>query len=139
LIVLDTNVLSELLRPEPAETVVEWVGAQPATRLFTTTLTEAEVLYGLRLLPAGRRREQLEGAIADLFDVDLAQRILPFDRNAARAYAPIVAARRSAGRPVAQIDGQIAAIARSRGASLATRNVRDFEGCGLDVIDPWRP
>ncbi len=138
MIVLDTNVLSELMRPEPDAAVVAWIGGQPMAGLFTTTLTQAEIFYGLALLPRGRRRDALVAAARPMFEVDLAGRVLPFDTDAALAYPDIAAGRRKGGRPISQIDAQIAAIARSRGARLATRNVSDFADCGIAVVDPWR-
>jgi toxin FitB len=137
MIVLNTNVISETLRPKPSSTVVAWMRAQPIASLFTTTITEAEVLYGLALLPDGKRRRSLESAVRLIFAEDLAGRVLSFDSAAAREYADIAADRRRTGRPIALADAQIAAIARSRGAALATRNVDDFAGCKLNVIDPW--
>jgi predicted nucleic acid-binding protein len=137
-IVLDTNVLSEMMRPEPDSTVAAWISARPASSLFTTTVTLAEILYGVRLLPSAKRRSSLETAVSEMFATDFAGRVLPFDQAAAQAYAEIAAARRRAGRPITQFDAQIAAIARSRDAGVATRNVVDFEGCGIGVIDPWR-
>jgi predicted nucleic acid-binding protein len=137
MIVLDTNVLSELMRPQPARTVEAWVAAQPAASLFTTAITQAEILYGVALLPAGRRRNGLGATVDAIFELDLAGRVLPFDSAAAREFAGVATTRRQAGRPMAQADAQIAAIVRSRGAALATRNRADFEGCGIRVIDPW--
>ncbi|WP_081161413.1 type II toxin-antitoxin system VapC family toxin [Ensifer aridi] len=137
MIILDTNVLSELLTPSPSVAVEAWLAEQPPTSVFTTTVTEAEILYELRLLPDGRRRRDLEGAIVPIFREDLAGRILPFDSEAAEAYATLAVERRKAGRPISQFDAQIAAIARSRGAALATRNVADFEGTGIAIINPW--
>jgi len=137
MIILDTNVLSELMRPSPSDDVVAWLSGQPQQSLFTTTVTEAEIRYGLALLPSGARRDALESAAEGLFAEDLAGRVLPFDRSAAAAYALIAADRRAAGRPIAQLDAQIAAIARSRRAGVATRNVTDFSGCGVHVLDPW--
>lgn len=136
--VLDTNVLSELMRPEPEPKVVAWVAAKPPVSVFTTTLTQAEILYGLRLLGSTRRRDDLEAVAREMFATDFAGRVLPFDEAAADAYADIAASRRQAGRPIAQFDAQIVAIARSRGAGVATRNVANFEMCGVDVIDPWQ-
>jgi predicted nucleic acid-binding protein len=136
-IVLDTNVISEMMRPAPDDRVAGWLASQSASGLFTTTLTQAEILYGLSLLPPGRRRDELLAAARPIFDEDLAGRILAFDSEAARIYPAIAAGRRLSGRPISQIDAQIAAIARSRGARLATRNVRDFDDCGLEIIDPW--
>jgi predicted nucleic acid-binding protein len=137
MIVLDTNVLSEAWRPKPSAKVLGWMRSQPATGLFTTTITEAELYYGIALLPDGRRRRTLETAIRLIFTEDLAGRVLPFDSAAAREYADIAATRRRAGRPMPEADAQIAAIARSRGAALATRNTDDFADCGLTVISPW--
>lgn len=137
MIVLDTNVLSEILRPVPDETPLAWIGRQPRGALFTTTVTQGELLYGARLLPEGQRKLALVEAIRGLFQSDLAGQVLAFDSDAAEAYAEIAAARRAAGRPISQFDAMIAAIARSRGAALATRNVKDFVDCGVDVVDPW--
>ncbi|MBN9983178.1 type II toxin-antitoxin system VapC family toxin [Rhizobium laguerreae] len=136
MIVLDTNVISELLTPAPNVGVIEWLGAQHPLSVFTTAITEAEILYGLRLLPHGRRRSDLEAAVLPIFNEDMSGRVLPFDRDAADVYA-IITDRRKAGRPIRQFDAQIAAIAISRGASLATRNLSDFEGIGLQIINPW--
>jgi hypothetical protein len=138
LIVLDTNVLSEMMRLAPDPNVAAWFSVRPATSLFTTTIAQAEILYGLELLSASTRRSRLETAVHELFAIDFAGRILTFDQAAAQAYAEIAAARRRAGRPIAQFDAQIAAIARSRDAGVATRDVADFEGCGINVIDPWQ-
>ena len=137
MIVLDTNVISELMRAEPDAAVLSWMERQAIAGLFTTTLSQAEIFYGLALLPSGRRREALTAAAQPMFDVDLAGRILPFDIDAALAYPEIAAGRRQSGQPISQVDAQIAAIVRSRGARLATRNVRDFTDCGIEVVDPW--
>ncbi|HWS75834.1 MAG TPA: type II toxin-antitoxin system VapC family toxin [Quisquiliibacterium sp.] len=138
MIVLDTNVLSELLRPVPAPEVEAWLSAQDGTAIFFTTVGEAELRHGVAILPAGRRRNALSAAIESILEEDFRDRILPFDRAAARAYAAIAADRRAAGRPISQFDCQIAAIARANGAAVATRNVGDFGGCGIEVIDPWK-
>lgn len=137
MIVLDTNVISELMRSEPDARVMAWFADQPMAGVFTTTLTQAEIFYGLALLPQGRRRDDLLAAARPMFDIDLAGRILPFDTDAALAYPEVAAGRKRAARPISQIDAQIAAIVRSRGARLATRNVRDFADCGITVVDPW--
>lgn len=137
MIVLDTNVLSEALRPAPDAKLRAWLGAQPATSLFATAVSQAEMLYGLLLLPMGHRRRALEAAIQAIFEVDFADRVLPFDSPAARAFAAVAADRRKAGWPVSSVDAFIAGIARSRNASVATRNVTDFSECGIEVIDPW--
>lgn len=137
MIVLDTNVLSEILRPEPDSRVLAWFAAQPATSLFTTTLTRAEILYGVRVLPAGRRQEKLDAAVNAIFDEDFLDRVLPFDDPAAIAFSEIAAHRKAVGRPMSQMDAMIAAIVRSRGALLATRNTDDFVDCDLSLVDPW--
>ena len=135
---LDTHVLSELLRAAPDSAVVAWVATQPPEGLFVSAVTQAEMLLGARLLPAGKRRQLLERALGAMFEEDFARRILPFDSAAVPAFVDIVAARRAAGRPISQFDAQIAAIARQHAARLATRNLRDFEGCGVTLIDPWQ-
>lgn len=138
MIVLDTNVLSELMKPAPAPKVVHWVAAQPAPSLFTTSITQAEILHGLMLLARGRRRSGLEAAAASMFAEDFAGRILGFGTDAAPRYAQIASDRRRAGHPISHFDAQIAAIALVANAGIATRYVADFEGCGLTLIDPWR-
>lgn len=137
MIVLDTNVLSEPMRQKPSPRVMRWLGARLPTELFTTSVTVAEVLHGIRLLAPGRRRGALEAQAEAMFAHDLAGRILPFGLEAARAYAALTADRRRAGRPISGFDAQIGAIARSVGATLATRNAADFEGCGIRVVNPW--
>ena len=134
---LDTNVLSELLRAQPHPAVLAWFAEQPADSLFVSAVTQAEMLLGARLLPRSKRRQQLETALDTMFREDFAGRVLPFDSAAAAAYAAVVTARRGAGRPISQFDAQIAAIALSRRAGLATRNVSDFEECGLTLTNPW--
>lgn len=138
MIVLDTNVLSELMRAAPADAVMRWVRARSATSLYTTSITQAEILYGVRLLPAGKRRNAIESAADAMFREDFAGRVLPFAGDAARSYARIAAERRRVGKPISQADAQIAAIADAAGGKLATRNVADFTHCGIDVVDPWR-
>lgn len=137
MIVLDTNVVSELMKADPAAAVAQWIGRGDSDAFATTSITEAEILYGVQLLPPGRRRKATEKAAEAMFAEDFAGRILPFDSRAARAYAGIVTERARRGRPISQSDGQIAAIVRSTGSVLATRNVRDFEHCGIGVVDPW--
>ena len=137
MIVLDTNVLSELMKATPADSVMRWIASQPATSLYTTSITQAEILHGIMLLSAGKRRNAFEGAAQAMFNEDFAGRILPFGSDAAAPYARIAAARRRAGHPISHFDAQIAAIAHSAGAAVATRNVSDFDGCGVKVINPW--
>jgi predicted nucleic acid-binding protein len=134
MVLLDTNVVSELMKPTPEAAVEKWLAEQPAASVFISAITEAELRYGAALLPDGRRR----AAVAEMLEIDFSGRILPFDSPAAIAFAQIAAERRLAGRPISQLDAQIAAIARSRAAAMATRNVGDFEGCGVEVINPWR-
>jgi toxin FitB len=136
-IVLDTNVLSELMRPTPSPAVLRWMSTLPASGLFTTSVTQAELLVGARLLPSGRRRSTLQQLMAAMFDEDFAGRVLAFDQAAVPLYVEIVVDRRATGRPISQFDAQIAAIARASGARLATRNVSDFDGCGVGVVNPW--
>ncbi len=136
-IVLDTNVVSELTRPHPNPNVFDWAARQEAETLFLSAVSEAELRYGLEIMPAGQRRDRLSAELENTLQEDFAGRILPFDSEAARVYAEIAAARRAAGRPISQSDCQIAAIARSRGAAVATRDSSGFEGCGITVIDPW--
>jgi len=134
---LDTNVVSELMKADPDAGVLAWVDDLSRAELFVASITQAELLYGVALLPPGRRRDAIAQTIEAVFVELFRDRILPFDSAAASAYADIGATRRRAGRPISAFDAAIAAIARSRGATLATRNLADFEGCGVDVIDPW--
>jgi predicted nucleic acid-binding protein len=136
-IVFDTSVLSEVLRPAPEPRVVDWLQQQPRASLFTTTVTRGEVLYGIRALPAGKRRDGLWDAAIKIFDIDLAGQVLAFDSAGADEFAQISATRRAAGPPITQFDAQIAGITRSRGAQLATRSVSDFEACDIELINPW--
>ena len=137
MILLDTNVISELMRPVPSSVVESWMTGQPTASLFISAITEAELRYGLALLPEGQRRRNLLSQMEAMLAEDFAGRILPFDRSSAVTYAQITAARRHAGRPIAQLDAQIAAIAAARGAAVATRNIADFDGCGVVVLNPW--
>jgi toxin FitB len=136
-IILDTNVISEALKPLPSGTVLRWLAAQTPSAVFTTTITLAEVLYGVEALPPGRRRTRLLAAVEKMFAEGFDGRILPFDEDAARVFAGLVASRDRAGRPISQFDAMIAAIARSHRAAVATRNTADFDRCGISVIDPW--
>lgn len=137
MILLDTNVISELMRAEPAHAVLDWFGQHDAAELFISAVTEAELRAGVAYLPAGQRRDRLQLAVDAMIDQDFQGRILPFDTTSARPYAEIAAQRRAAGRPIAEADCQIAAIARAKDAPIATRNVKDFDGCGVRVINPW--
>ncbi|MYD95201.1 MAG: type II toxin-antitoxin system VapC family toxin [Chloroflexi bacterium] len=137
MVVLDTNVVSELMRASPTLEVVEWLDAQQTRDLFVTSVTEAEIRAGMAVLPEGARRRGLVAAAERVFGNLFAGRVLSFDSAAARAYAEIFATRQAAGRPLSLADGQIAAIARSRGKAVVTRNVGDFEGAGVELVDPW--
>jgi len=137
MIILDTNVLSELMRAEPIPEVLTWIAKQPSTELFTTTITEAEIFYGIELLAKGKRREALMAAAEAMFAEDLSGRVLSFESDAARVFSKIAAHRRAMGRPISHADAQIAAIAQVRRAKLATHNKQDFDDCGIDIIDPW--
>ena len=139
MLIVDTNVISELMREEPDAPVKTWWDGQTLTELCTTSVVEAELLSGAYLLPAGRRRESLLWNIENFITAFFDGRVLPFDRASVLAYAQIMAHRRSIGRPMEghELDCQIAAIARSSGASVATRNVRDFTDCGIEIINPW--
>ncbi|MXY20835.1 MAG: type II toxin-antitoxin system VapC family toxin [Dehalococcoidia bacterium] len=137
MIILDTNVVSELMRPRPARSVVEWIVSQDSQSLYLSAVSEAELRYGVEILPAGQRREGLRAAMEAMFREDFAGRILPFDSPSTQAYATIAACRRVSGRPINHEDCQIAAIASTRSASVATRDASGFEGCGVEVINPW--
>ncbi|MBW4480621.1 MAG: type II toxin-antitoxin system VapC family toxin [Tolypothrix brevis GSE-NOS-MK-07-07A] len=137
MIILDTNVLSELMKPKKSERVRNWAAQQSVMNLFTTTITQAEILYGIALLPTAKRRSELSQAAQLMFLEDFAERVLPFDGAAAVAFANIASQRRHNGTPISQADAQIAAICYIHGATIATRNVSDFEGCGISIINPW--
>ena len=137
MLVLDTNVLSEIMKASPSPRVMEWWSQQQSAELFITTVTVAEILYGIEILPRGKRRDSLRAEAEVAFTQDFAGRLLPFDEAAARQFPAIAAGRRAEGRPIAGLDAQIAAIARSRNAVLATRNTADFEGCGVRLVNPW--
>ena len=137
MLVIDTNVASDLMRPAPTPSVAAWIAERDAATMFLTAVSEAELRFGVAILPPGRRRDALEAAMRRWLERGFAERILPFDSAAVQVYAEIAADRRHAGRPIGEADCQIAAISRSRGASLVTRNVRDFEGAGVVVVNPW--
>jgi hypothetical protein len=136
MIVLDTNVVSELMRPEPEPGVASWVRSRDRRELFTSAITLAEIRYGLARLPDGRRKQVLLDAADDIFQA-FSEQVLPVDAPAAEHYAIIASTRERSGKPISGFDALIAAICRSRGAMLATRNLSDFEGTGVDIIDPW--
>jgi predicted nucleic acid-binding protein len=137
-IILDTNVLSELMRPKPSARVVAWIAQQPLADLFTTAITEAEIFYGIELLAKSKRRDGLLAAAEGMFTEDFAGRVLAFDSDVALHFARIAAHHLALGRPISHADAQIAAIARAHGAKLATGNGPDFADCTITVIDPCR-
>ena len=137
MIVLDTNVISELMRDEPATEVVSWVDQHPPDEVFVTAVTAAELLYGVARLPDGRRKTVLTHKARELLDDDFDGQVLAFDRHAASLYAQIVASRERGGSPISSPDAQIAAMCRAHDAGLATRNVKDFVDTGITIVDPW--
>jgi len=137
MIILDTNVLSALMRTAPEPLVVTWLDSQPVESIWITSITLFEVRFGLALLPRGRRRQTLETAFGCLLEQDLENRILDFDAAAAGEAAAIAADRQKAGRSVDMRDTQIAGIALARRAVVATRNTRHFKDLKITVIDPW--
>jgi predicted nucleic acid-binding protein len=137
MIILDTNVLSELMKSQPDPAVTEWVDAQPEPELFTTSITEAEIFLGVELLSIGKRRDVLLAAAERVFAVDFEGRILGFESESARAFSKISAHRRRLGKPISQADAQIAAIAQVRRAKVATRDIADFRDCGVEILNPW--
>ena len=136
MIVLDTNAVSEVLKPKPSGVVLDWLVAQ-SQEFFITVITQAELLLGVESLPAGKRKAALSAEVEKMFVEDFPGRILSFDQPSARMYSIIVRQRQAVGRPIAILDAMIAAIARSQNATVATRNTRDFDGCGVRVINPW--
>ena len=137
MIVVDTNVVSELMRATPAESVIDWVDRQSATDVHLTAITVAELLYGVARLPDGSRKTNLAERIGAMLSEDFDHRVLPFDETSAAHYADIVVRRERAGRPISTADAQIAATCRSYGAILATRNVDDFVDTGITIDNPW--
>jgi predicted nucleic acid-binding protein len=135
-IVLDTNVTSELMKPAPSPKVTRWVRGHDVDELFTTSITLAEIDYGIHRLPTGRRKSSLRAASDDVFSM-FAEQVLSFDAAAAQHYGQIVCDRDAAGIPIDGFDAQIASICRAHGAALATRNVKDFQDTGIIVVDPW--
>ncbi len=137
MIILDTNVVSEVLRETPSENVIQWLSMQEPLEVYLTTVTEAELRNGVEGLPAGKRRDLLQTAVDRLLEESFMSRILPFGRSAARLYPKIVNARRMRGLPIGQFDAMIAAIALHHQATIATRDVSGFADCGVTVVNPW--
>ncbi|MFZ1918136.1 MAG: type II toxin-antitoxin system VapC family toxin [Terriglobales bacterium] len=138
MILLDTNVISELMRPKSSAVVLQWFSRHEPHELYTSAITVAETFYGIELLLHGKRRSELLAGAEKMFTEVLAARIFAFEDQAAHAFALIASNRRKAGRPIAEMDAQIAAIASVHNAILATRNTADFEGCGVRLVNPWR-
>jgi predicted nucleic acid-binding protein len=136
MLLLDTNILSAIMATRPVPEVAAWIAGQPIEDLYTTCISQAEILSGLAIMPDGRRRRDLEAAARAMFEEDFEGRVLRFDMQAAAAYADLFAIRRRAGRPAAPLDLMIASVARSTGASVVTRDTSGFDGCGLTVINP---
>jgi predicted nucleic acid-binding protein len=136
-IVLDTNVISELTRQAPAPDVISWLDSLAAAEVTTTAVTAAELLYGVTRMPDGHRKTELAAAVHGLLSDDFHNRVLGFDEPAAQRYADIAAGREQLGRPIGVADAQIAAICRTIGATLATRNTADFADTGIELINPW--
>jgi len=139
MIIVDTNVVAEMMRASPAQEVVSWLNDQDAATLFLTTITIGEIGYGLEILPRGKRRLQLEQGFERVVAEAFAGRILAFDEEAARHYGVVMGRRKEIGRPLGVLDGQIASIARASGFAVATRNARDFDEVGVEVINPFEP
>ena len=137
MIVLDTNVVSELMNPQGSQAVKSWVDSQPRESLFTTTITQAEILYGIAILPEGNRKQRLQSAAHVVFNEEFLNQVLLFDSASAGHFATIAAYCRRQGFPISQFDAQIAAICQTHQAAIATRNVNDFAHCGVEIINPW--
>lgn len=137
MIVLDTNVVSEMMKPSPSQAVLDWLNRQQSERLHLTTITIGEIEYGLRILPDGQRRRDLKDRFNRFVATAFALRVLSYDEPAALCYGEIMAARKALGRPASMPDGQIAAIARANSGAVATHNTRDFQECGVELIDPF--
>ena len=137
MIVFESNVLSEIMKPDPDPRVLSWVDSIPTAQTAVTAITVAEILYGIGRLPDGTRRRKLMIAAESIFDEEFRNRILVFDADAAVEYAALVVEREAAGLPITMADAQIAAICRTHECTLATRNVKDFDGIGIPVVNPW--
>ncbi len=138
MIILDTNAVSETLKPVPEEVVLRWLAWQERSNVFVTVITQAEMLYGIEVLPSGKRKLRLLELTGKLFgDEGFEGRVLPFGHEAAREFAKIAVSRKTSGRPISQFDAMIAAITRANRATLATRDTANFEHCGIRLVNPW--
>jgi predicted nucleic acid-binding protein len=138
-IIVDTNVVAEVMRPSPAPAVVAWFNAQSSASLFLTAITVGEIRYGLRIMPKGQRRQTIERGFDQIIATAFAGRILAFDEHAAAHYGEVMGRRQEIGRPLSVPDGQIAALARLHSFAVATRTVRDFLDCGIELVNPFTP
>jgi predicted nucleic acid-binding protein len=137
MILLDTNIVSEVMKTRPAETVVAWLNDQSSEKLHISSITVGEIAFGLRILPDGKRRSGLRERFEKFVTLAFDQRVLAYDESAARVYGELMGERRELGLPMSAPDGQIAAIARLHHLAVATRNVPDFESCGIEVVNPF--
>lgn len=137
MIVLDTNILSETGRPQPDPTAMRWIGRQDSAELYTTAINQAEILFGIARMAPGVKRTIVRDAALRMFGKEFADRVLPFDSRAAAIFVEIVARRMEMGKPIGTMDAQIAAIAHTHGAAVATRDVQDFQHCGIEIINPF--
>ena len=137
MIIVDTNIVSEFMTSPPASQVLDWLNSQDVTSLYLSTITVAEIGYGLRAMPEGKRRTLLGARYEPFVDAAFPKRVLSFDESAARIYGEVMCHRKEMGRPMSNLDGQIARVARSRGFSVATRNIKDFEHCQIELINPF--
>lgn len=139
MIIVDTNVVAEMMKAEPASEVVSWLNGQDTSTLFLTAITLGEIGYGLEILPRGKRRLHLEQGFERVIADAFTGRILAFDEEAAGQYGLVMGRRKAIGRPLSIPDGQIAAIARAKHSAVATRNVKDFDHCGIQIVNPFDP
>lgn len=137
MIIADTNIISEFMISPPTSSVLEWLNAQNSTTLYLTTISIAEIGFGLRAMPKGKRQQLLENRFEQFVATAFESRVLSFDEAAARIYGEIKGLRKEIGRPLSDLDGQIASIARAKGYAVATRNIKDFEECGIELINPF--
>jgi predicted nucleic acid-binding protein len=137
MILLDTNVVSEVMKARPAEAVVTWLNGQDSSKLYVSAITIGEIAYGLRILPDGKRRSGLRARFEQFITLAFDRRVLAYDESAARIYGELMGNRKELGLPMSVPDGQIAAVARHNHLAVATRNVADFENCGIDIVNPF--
>ena len=137
MIILDTNIVSEFMTSQPENSVLQWLNNQPPSQLYLTTITIAEITYGLGAMPEGKRQQFLSERFEEFVNMGFTGRILPFDIHSAKLYGDIMSHRKAIGRPMSTLDGQIASIAKSTGFTLATRNIKDFQDSDIKIINPF--